>query len=192
MRKLIAAFAFAVALPACGGGSSPTAPAPGPTATPTPAPLTFTFTPQTPTPPNFTISVSRLALTNPAGQIVIQIDANELRNVCKVRGTLRWDPRVLEPATATRFGEGPWFKQGGALVDWTHFFLTGSVDLFLDRPSSQGCVSGSGPIFYVFLQPVGTLRAGASQLQWDGPRVYDANFREQKLDNAFGGEIKFQ
>lgn len=180
-------------LSACGGGGGGS-PTPVPTPVPTPAPLTFTFTPQAGTaPPNFTMSIQQTTANVRADEIGLSIMAHGLSNICKVRGTVRWDGRVLRMPASEGWAHGPWFEQGGALVDWTFFTNSpGELVLFLDRPTSQGCVSGTGEIFRFYLIPTSGTRAGASQIQWDDPRLYDAGFRSQRLDNTFGGEVRFQ
>lgn len=173
---------------ACGGGGSPAAPAPTPA--PTPVPLRLTFAPATTTPIGAAMAIYPASRGHQDGMISLAITAHNLVEVYKVRGELRWNPAVLD---FDSWGQGEFFNQGGAIVDWT-FYTTGGdhIALFLDRPSTLPGASGSGEIFLFRLKPRPGVRSGQTAIQWSDPRLYNEGFRARPLDNVYGGVVTIQ
>jgi hypothetical protein len=188
-RFCVTAVVIACAV-AC-GSNSPTAPTPPVVAPPptTRIPV-LTFTAATNTPVGAALAIQVASRGQEAGKIAIAITAHNLNGVVRVRGGLRWDRNLLEYDT---WGEGDWFKQGGALVDWQHFTSTpGQLTLFLDRPTTLPGASGSGEILLIRLKPRAGVLSGSSQIQWDEPAIYPVNFSALPLNNVYGGTITIQ
>jgi hypothetical protein len=200
LRNLLFVVAFAAA---CGGGSSssPTAPTPTPTPTPTPAPpppaapvvLSLTFTPQVANPTADTgeaISVQVASRGQDPGKIFLAMVVHNVDKVFKVRGTLRWNPAVLDYDT---WGEGDFLKQGGALVDWTHFTNSpGEFVMFLDRPTTVSAAAGTGEVILIRLKAHAGVTSGTALIQWDEPKLYDSQFRSVTPSRAYGGTVTVQ
>lgn len=167
--------------------SSPTAPTPAP---PVVVTRTLTFAPASSSPSPGTLSVQLASRGHEAGKIAVAINAHNLSGVVRVRGALRWDRNLLEYDS---WGEGDWFKQGGALVDWTFFTSTpGQFTLFIDRPTTLPGAVGSGEIILLRLKPRAGVTSGTSQIQWDEPAVYPVNFSPFPLVNVYGGTVTIQ
>jgi hypothetical protein len=196
MRRLRLALVLLPFLAAC-SGSSPTAPTPVATpapVAPAPAPVattrSLTFAPASTNPVGSALGVIGGSRGAEAGKIVLAVAAFNLAGVTKMRGTLRWDRNLLEYDT---WGEGEWFKQGGALVEWTFFTSTaGQVGLFLDRPTTLPGANGSGEIILIRLKPRAGVVSGTSAVQWDEPAIYTGIFSQLPLTNSYGGTITIQ
>jgi hypothetical protein len=177
-----------VGLSACGSNPvAPPTPAP-PTPTPTPA-LVLTFTPQTASPIGAALAIFPGSRGQKEGMISLAVTAHNLNNVSKVRGEILWDPDVLD---FDSWGEGDWFKQGGALVEWSFYDYAGKISLRLDRPSTLPGASGSGEIVLFRFKPHGTRRTGSTPLQWNNPELWESDYSDCRLDNVYGGTITIQ
>lgn len=182
---LIAMLLIAVA---CNKGT-PTSPSPSTPPPASPTPPALTFTPDTESPSGRAMAILVASRGHEPGKITLAVTAHNLSNVSSVRGEIWWDQTLL---VYDNWGQGEWFAQGGAIVDWTFFTNTPGIQLYLDRPTTLPTAAGSGEVFLFRLRPRDGVRSGTTQIQWSEPRIYDQGFRTVLLNNVYGGTVIIQ
>ncbi len=167
-----------------GGGSGAGS---GSQGTPLPPP-TLRFVPEAPsTVVGQVVSLQPTGKMGETGKVVLAVWLHNQDRVFRFRGSVRWDRNLLD---YDAWGEGDWFKQGGALVNWTVTTSTpGQITFSMDRPSTASAASGSGEVLIIRLKPKTAVSNGTTPLQWDQPVVSDSTGRSVGIDRAYGGSI---
>lgn len=191
---LVVSLLAVLALVAC-GGTSPVSPSTGSSGsgtggsqgTPLPPP-TLTFVPEAPSSiVGQVVSLQPTTRLLENGKVVFGIWIHNMDRVFRFRGSVRWDRNLLD---YDAWGEGDWFKQGGAIVNWSVTTSTpGQVSFSMDRPSTASAASGSGEVLVIRLKPKTAVSNGSTPLQWDQPVVSDSSGRSLGVDRAFGGTV---
>lgn len=184
--RTLCAIAVAITLVRCDGGGSPTGPRP----TPTPSQPTLTFIPETDSPIDRSLAIGLSSRGQEPDKISIAVRAVNLVDLVKVRGNVKWDPRLFD---FEGWGRGEFFESGGALVNWTLYNNTpGEIELFLDRPDTLPGATGSGEIILLRFQLKAGITSGSTSIQWDAPEVFGAGYHQIAFARSYGGTIVIQ
>lgn len=185
--KLLAFVLASMALSGCGGSSSsPSSPTPTPPAPP--APLTMTFTPTLPGPFTGNVLAIMPSERGPVqGMVTVAVNAYNLGKFHMVRGEIRWNAELFE---FDAWGKGAMLDHDG--TDWQFSSTPGELSLWLSYPSSQPARSGSGELISFRFKPKAGVRSGSSEIVWNKPVLYTADYGGVGLATALGGRLTVQ
>jgi hypothetical protein len=168
--RIVAALAVGFSIAGCRAGDAP------PTE---PSVITYTFSfgssVQSFQPWTFWLEDAKEGVTNQIAVAVIA-DFEQACQVNTVRGTLMFDPNVLQ---TVNYSVGPYMRQGGVATDASVMSGRQFVTFQIDRPDSADGVTGRGTVITIRFRAAGTYsRGSSSQLQWSDTHAYTASFVE--------------